>query len=44
MDKIKSLLEHAGVKPELAEQICGSLVNYKQTLREQFEEIGRAHV
>jgi hypothetical protein len=37
MDKIKSLLEHAGVKPELAEQICGSLVNYKQTLREQFE-------
>lgn len=37
MDKIKSLLEQAGVKPELAEKICESLVNYRQTLREQFE-------
>ena len=37
MDKIKSLLEHAGVKPELAEKICETLINYKQTLREQFE-------
>lgn len=37
MDKIKSLLEQAGVKPELAEKICESLVNYKQTLREQFD-------
>jgi hypothetical protein len=37
MNKIKSLLEQAGVKPELAEQICESLTTYKQTLREQFE-------
>ena len=37
MDKIKSLLEQAGVKPELAGEICESLTNYKQTLREQFE-------
>ena len=37
MDKIKSLLEQAGVKPELAKSICESLVQYKETLREQFE-------
>jgi len=37
MDKIKSLLEQAGVKPELAKSICESLVKYKETLREQFE-------
>jgi len=37
MNKIKNLLEQAGVKPELAEQICESLSKYKQTLREQFE-------
>lgn len=37
MDKIKSLLEQAGVKSDLAEKICESLANYKQTLREQYE-------
>ena len=36
MDKIKTLLEKAGVKEELAVQICESLENYKTTLREQF--------
>ena len=36
MDKIKALLEKAGVKSELAGQICESLDNYKTTLREQF--------
>jgi len=37
MEKIKNLLEQAGVKPDLAKQICESLSTYKQTLREQFE-------
>lgn len=37
MEKIKNLLEQAGVKPELAKQICESLNTYKSTLREQFE-------
>ena len=37
MDKIKSLLEKVGVKPELSQQICKSLENYKSTLREQFD-------
>lgn len=36
MDKIKALLEKAGVKSELAGQICESLDNYKTSLREQF--------
>jgi len=38
MDKIKALLEKAGVKPELATQICESLVQYKSSLREQFNK------
>lgn len=38
MDKIKALLEKAGVKSELAGQICESLDNYKTSLREQFNQ------
>lgn len=38
MDKIKALLEKAGVKSELAAKICESLDNYKTTLREQFDK------
>jgi len=37
MDMIKSLLEKVGVKPELSQQICTSLENYRSTLREQFD-------
>jgi len=37
MNKIQALLEKAGVNPELSQQICESLENYKTTLREQFE-------
>ncbi len=37
MEKIKSLLEKVGVKPELSQQICESLESYKSTLREQFD-------
>jgi hypothetical protein len=37
MEKIKALLEKAGVKPELAAKICESLDKYKTTLREQFD-------
>lgn len=37
MEKIKNLLEQAGVKPDLAKEICESLSAYKTTLREQFE-------
>jgi hypothetical protein len=38
MDKIKQLLQKAGVSEELAAQICESLANYQKTLREQFEK------
>jgi len=38
MDKIKALLEKAGVKSELADQICESLANYKTSLRQQFNQ------
>jgi hypothetical protein len=38
MDKIKALLEKAGVKPELAAQVTEALEKYKKTLREQFEQ------
>ena len=38
MDKIKALLEKAGVKSELAGQICESLDNYKTSLREQYNQ------
>lgn len=38
MDKIKALLEKAGVKSELAGKICESLDNYKTSLREQFNQ------
>ncbi len=37
MDKIKALLQKAGVSAELAGQICESLDSYKKTLRERFE-------
>lgn len=37
MDKIKALLQKAGVTEELASKICESLENYRTTLREQFE-------
>lgn len=37
MDKIKALLEKAGCKTELVDQICESLVTYKDTLQEQFK-------
>jgi hypothetical protein len=37
MKKIKTLLEKAGVSPELASNICGSMGKFKTTLREQFE-------
>ena len=37
MNKIKTLLEKAGVKPELAAKICESMDKYKTTLREQLE-------
>lgn len=37
MDKIKALLEKAGVNPELSGKICESLEKYKTTLREQFQ-------
>jgi predicted nucleotidyltransferase len=37
MDKIKALLEKAGVKSELAAQICESLENYKNSIREQYD-------
>ena len=38
MNKIKALLEKAGVKPELSGKICESLDNFKTSLREQFEK------
>lgn len=38
MNKIKALLEKAGVSPELAGKICESLDGYKTTLREQFDK------
>lgn len=38
MDKIKTLLEKAGVKPELSGKICESLDSFKTSLREQFEK------
>jgi len=38
MDKIKALLQKAGVSEELAAQICESLEKYKGTLREQYEK------
>lgn len=38
MDKIKALLEKAGVSPELSGKICESLDSYKTTLREQFDK------
>lgn len=38
MDKIKALLEKAGVKPELSGKICESLENYKTSLREEFQK------
>ena len=38
MDKIKSLLQKAGVSEELATQICESLNVYRSTLREEFEK------
>lgn len=37
MEKIQKLLEKAGCKPELAQQICESLEKYKTTMREQLE-------
>lgn len=37
MDKIKNLLEKAGVSAELSTKIVESLLNYKGTLREQLE-------
>jgi hypothetical protein len=37
MEKIKSLLNKVGVKPELSQQICESLESYKSTLRKQFD-------
>ena len=37
MDKIKQLLEKANVSKDLAGQIVQSLINYKDTLREQFD-------
>ena len=37
MDKIKNLLEKAGVSAELSTKIVESLLNYKNTLREQLE-------
>jgi hypothetical protein len=38
MDKIKALLEKAGVKSELAARICESMDSYKTTLRERYDE------
>jgi len=38
MDKIKALLQKAGVSEDLAVQIVESLDGYKTTLREQFEK------
>lgn len=38
MEKIKQLLQKAGVSEELAAKICESLETYKSTLREQFEK------
>ena len=37
MDKIRELLEQAGVSSELSEKICESLVSYKDSIREQFQ-------
>jgi len=37
MDKIKSLLQKAGVSEELATQICEAMNAYRTTLREEFE-------
>lgn len=37
MDKIKQLLAKAGCNPELVDQICESLEQYKKTLREQYD-------
>lgn len=36
MDKIKTLLEKSGCKPELVDQIVNVLDNYKTTVREEF--------
>lgn len=38
MDKIKSLLEKAGCKKELVDQIVESLHNYKNSVREEYEK------
>lgn len=38
MDKIKSLLQKAGVSEELATQICEAMNAYRTTLREEFEK------
>lgn len=38
MQKIKALLEQAGVKAELASKICESLETYKKTVKDQFQK------
>lgn len=38
MDKIKALLVKAGCKAELVDQICESMANYKNTIRERCEQ------
>ena len=42
MDKIKTLFEKAGVKPELAQQICESLEAYRTSVKQKLEEDHKA--
>lgn len=44
MDKIKALLEKAGCNPEVIDNICEALDNYKVTIKESFDAEYKARV